>query len=170
MAKKITFKQKIAELNPLAVFYYFCLTIVVVRGTIFLSLLYDHTPAVFVHGWHIHHFVFGFLFLVLALDESRKKNFSNWLLEIFYGIGLALVFDEFAYWTMNRFDYWSDQNYYAMLVLTLGVGVLTLIDQKVYQINIHRRHVKPKTFSFKRQFMWPWLSFLVLLFLLFAAK
>jgi hypothetical protein len=163
-------KQKIFKLNPLAIFYYFCSTIVVVRGVIFLSLLFNHTPRILIRGWHIHHFVFGFLFLILAIDESRKKNFPIWLLEIFYGIGFGLIFDEFAYWTFGRFDYWSMNNFYAMVCLSILAGILTQLDQQTYDVNISRKKIKPKSYSFGLHFILPCISFLGLLIIFFSIK
>ncbi|HEX5429480.1 MAG TPA: hypothetical protein VFX17_00145 [Patescibacteria group bacterium] len=163
-------KQKLLQLNPLAIFYYFCATIVVVRGVIFLSLFWNHTPAIFVRGWHIHHFIFGFLFLLLALDETGKAKFPRFLLEIFYGIGFGLIFDEFAYWTFGRFDYWSIHNFYAMVALSIAAGILTAIDQQTYHFNVHRKKTRPAKFSFKRHFCIPCLSFMGLLSIFFLIR
>lgn len=169
MARNVLTK-KILHLNPLAVFYFFCSTIVIVRGSILLALMFNHEPGIFVRGWHIHHFVFGFLFLILALDESRKNNFPNWLLEIFYGIGLGLIFDEFVFWTFGRFDYWSLSNLYAMFALSVLAGILAYVDATTYDINIHHKKIKRGKFSFKRDFAFPFLSFVGLLSIYFMLK
>lgn len=60
-------------------------------------------------GLHIHHFVWGILILLIVgfasiMNESPQVH--AWL-ATFFGIGAALVIDEFALWLNLRDVYWQ---------------------------------------------------------------
>lgn len=60
-------------------------------------------------GLHIHHFVWGILILVIVgfagiMNESPEVH--AWL-ATFFGIGAALVIDEFALWLNLKDVYWE---------------------------------------------------------------
>lgn len=59
-----------------------------------------HSLFVRVHGFRLHHFVYGNLLILitsfLAIAVNARVN-RNWL-ALFYGIGLGLVLDEFPLW------------------------------------------------------------------------
>lgn len=165
------FRTRIKKLNPLAIFYYLCLTALVVRGVIFVAVRYNKIPAVYVSGTHLHHFVFGFLLLLLALLKTSQKNLSNWILEMIYGIALGLVFDEFIFWTQGQYDYWSLGNFYALAALSIAAGLLSLAHPAVYEIKIHKVEgqisKKIRKYSFKRDVFLPWISFVAVMFIIF---
>jgi len=167
------FRKRFLSLNPLAIFYYFCLTVLIVRATIFISINLDHVPAIYVHGWHMHHFVIGFLCLVLVLDEYGRKRMPRWMAEILLGLALGLTFDEFAYWTLGRFDYWSMNNFFAAISLGIGAGILSRVNQRPYHISFRHKKTKKHTkyefdYSFKRQVILPWASFACILFIIYS--
>lgn len=164
-------EKRIMTFNPLAIFYYFALTVLIVRGTIFVAVSFDHIPAVFIRGLHVHHFVFGFLLVLLALDESRNSHVPRFLLELALGIGLALMFDEFAYWSLLRFDYWSGINLVAVSLLGIAGGIASRYDREVYKLRLFRH--KPQThphYSFRWHVLLPWTSFVCLLLILYRLQ
>ncbi|MBX4205148.1 MAG: hypothetical protein KW788_03110 [Candidatus Doudnabacteria bacterium] len=166
-------KKRFFTLNPLALFYYFCLTVIIVRATILVSINLDHIPAIYVRGWHIHHFVFGFLCLVLVLDEYGRKKMPRWMAEVLLGVGLGLMFDEFAFWTMGKFDYWSMNNFFAAISLGIGAGILSRVNRQPFHVNFQHKKTKKRTafimdYSFRRQVILPWASFACLLFIIFS--
>lgn len=165
--------KRFSTLNPLAIFYYFCLTVLIVRASILISINLDHIPAIYVHSLHIHHFVFGFLCLILVLDEYGRKKMPRWMAECLLGIAMGLIFDEFAFWSMARFDYWSMNNFFAAITIGIGAGILSRYDQKPFHINFQHKKTKKRMqfihdYSFKRQVILPWASFACLLFIIFS--
>jgi hypothetical protein len=165
--------KRFSTLNPLAIFYYFCLTVLIVRASIFISINLDHIPAIYVHGWHMHHFVFGFLSLILVLDEYGRKKMPRWMAEALLGIALGLIFDEFAFWSMARFDYWSMNNFFAAISIGIGAGILSRYRQRPFHVNFQHKKTKKRTqfihdYSFKKQVILPWASFACILFIIFS--
>ena len=79
-------------------------------------------PGIFIKGRHIHHFVIGFAVALISLLLSRRRN-AYWVL---IGIGLGLVTDEFLFWTMLEFDYWSLKNLLAIIATGTLLAVLYL--------------------------------------------
>jgi hypothetical protein len=77
-------------------------------------------------GLHIHHYVWGIAlvlvsgFLALTLDQSR---WHPWL-AIPFGVGAALVVDEFALLLNLRDVYWARQGRSSV---DLGIALLTLL-------------------------------------------
>lgn len=82
-------------------------------------------------GLHIHHMVPGMLlvlmtgYLGLALTADRPAK----LLAILFGIGAALVLDEFALWLRLADVYWTPAGRESIdaVVLAGGIGVLYLL-------------------------------------------
>jgi hypothetical protein len=82
-------------------------------------------------GLHIHHMVPGMLlvlasgYLGLVLTAHRPVN----LLAILFGIGAALVLDEFALWLRLADVYWEPQGRESIdaVVLAGGIGILYLL-------------------------------------------
>ena len=62
-------------------------------------------------GHHIHHFVWGIFTLLLMGFLALSLNQPRWhpLLAIVYGIGAALVLDEFALWLNLEDVYWAKE-------------------------------------------------------------
>jgi hypothetical protein len=82
-------------------------------------------------GLHIHHMVPGMLlvlltgYLGLALTADRPTR----LLAVLFGIGAALVLDEFALWLRLADVYWTPAGRESIdaVVLAGGIGVLYLL-------------------------------------------
>lgn len=162
-------KRKIYEINPLAILYYFCLTVLTVRLSIFWALIYNHTPAVYVQSIHIHHFVFGFIFLILSIATFKLHRCPRWLFELLLGISLGLVFDEFIYWTTLDFNYWDLGNFFAVLFISALSGYLSLLNPRPVRIVLRRQYhkLKPKQYSIVKHLFLPWGSFAIILLILF---
>lgn len=77
-------------------------------------------------GHHIHHYTYGIIILAFAgfVSLTSSKRARNWV-AVVYGIGLGMVFDEFALWMIPSSSYWSDGSYDAvtvvLIVLLIGV-------------------------------------------------
>lgn len=114
---------------PFVIFASFLLTFFITRFYIQLT----HKPSfaflvdnIIINGVHIHHLNFGIIMLVIVgfwslYDIERTTHRS---LAFFYGIGLALTFDEFALWLHLQDNYYAQASYDAILVIT---GVLLSI-------------------------------------------
>lgn len=76
-------------------------------------------------GIHVHHLVFGVLFLLiagfLALDDIGRIPRS-----ILFGIGAALVLDEFALLVFLRDVYWLPQGMLSIAALAIGLMALVV--------------------------------------------
>jgi hypothetical protein len=87
-----------------------------------------------IHGTHVHHFTYGIIVLAIvgfiSLVWSRPSR--AWL-AVFYGIGLALSFDEFGMWVRLTDNYSIDQSEDVM------VGILVFLVIVVYFFGILRR-------------------------------
>ena len=91
------------EASTLATIAYF-ITLVVVRA--FVTATHGETrDSLLVGGVHIHHLVFGVIAIlvagVLALDEVLRLTRA-----VLFGIGAALVLDEFALLVFLKDVYW----------------------------------------------------------------
>jgi len=75
-------------------------------------------------GTHIHHFVFGIIAIlavgVLALDDLWPLGRA-----VLFGIGAALVLDEFALAVFLKDVYWLPQG--SLSLLALAVGLISLV-------------------------------------------
>lgn len=82
----------------------------------------------YIKGYHIHHFYFGILFLILsnwlALIRYKRlyRRVFKRITSIIFGGGLGLVVDEFGLLLTMEFgikgNYWAPQSYYAIGVTT----------------------------------------------------
>ncbi len=115
-------KHQITPGNILLVSLTMWLTAIAVRGVIFWSVYHGVIPAVFVRGYHIHHFIMGFFMLIIAAVMLSKRIFSKYIPLTLAGSALGLVFDEFLYWTRGHFNYWSMVN----LMGTVSIGFLMI--------------------------------------------
>ena len=93
-------------------------------------------PGIFIKGRHIHHFVIGFALVLISPLVSRSRN-AYWVL---IGIGLGLLTDEFLFWTMLEFDYWSLKNLLAIIATGTFLAVL-------YQRKRNEEHADPDDFK-----------------------
>ncbi len=138
-----TIKNKLLNLNPLLIFYYFALTTLAIRGAILWAWTRGDYPAIYLRGVHLHHFTFGFLFLAWSIWAAYKTSTPRWVLELTFGIGFGLVFDEFIFWSLYRFDYWSMGNFFALVLAAALVGILSINDPKPIKIKI-RKQLPPR--------------------------
>ncbi len=108
------------------VFFFFLLTFIVARTWVYLSIL-GILPESFtenVRGVHIHHFTWGILlnsiigYLILVLP---RHYFHAWKLKLsaFFGIGLALTFDEFGMWLRLQDSYFFRHGYDAVIIIVV---------------------------------------------------
>ncbi len=100
----------------------FWFTVVALRGIIFWSVLNGAIPEFFIEGYHIHHFISGFLLLIIAIILMRKPITSRYIPLVLLGSSLGFIFDEFLFWTRGHFDYWSRINLLA--VVAIGTAMM----------------------------------------------
>lgn len=92
----------------------------------------------YIKGYHIHHFYYGILLLILsnwmALIKYKRlyKRVFKGVASIMFGGGLGLVVDEFGLLLTMEFglkgNYWAPQSYYAVgVVACLFLGCLLFL-------------------------------------------
>ena len=106
----------------------FLITFTFVRIMIF-EIMSRRLPDMFVYvgGTHVHHLNFGIFLLALIgayLLFSRPEEQKTDRAAVFYGIGLALTFDEFGMWLHLGGSYWQRASFDA---ITVVAGFLTLM-------------------------------------------
>jgi glycosyltransferase involved in cell wall biosynthesis len=99
----------------------FWATIFFVRIVEFIALFYNRYPAIIIHNTHIHHFISGFLLIIISVGLSFFSEIHDAFTATTFGIGLGLVADEFLYWTLGRFNYWSYVNCAGILLIALAL-------------------------------------------------
>jgi Na+/H+ antiporter NhaC len=84
-----------------------------------------------VRGTHVHHFIWGVFVLAIVGFISLETDRWRRTQALFYGVGLALAFDEFGMWTKLTTDYNIDSSQDAMAVifailvfLVYGIGII----------------------------------------------
>ena len=80
---------------------------------------------IWVSGYHVHHFFFGFLALTLAgWILLFRKNVSKYYAALLYGTGLGIFIDEFGM-LLTEGDYFASSSYFAAMtfISLLLVGV-----------------------------------------------
>ena len=117
--QKTLSKHGISSTNALLIFLSFWVTVLLVRGIIFEMINRGSIPAIFVKGFHIHHFITGFILLLFAVVLMTKKIWYKHIPVLLLGCGTALVFDEFIFWTSGQFEYWDMVNFLAVASLGL---------------------------------------------------
>ncbi len=85
----------------------------------------DSAGYVSIAGVHIHHLVFGVVALLiaglLALDEVWRMGRA-----VLFGIGAALVLDEFALLVFLKDVYWLPQGAISVAALVVGLAALVV--------------------------------------------
>jgi hypothetical protein len=101
-----------------------------------LLVAYDPTLFLNVHGVHVHHFTYGVIILALVgfISLLSPRRAQPWL-AVFYGIGLALAFDEFGMWVRLTTNYNLDQSEDVM------TGILIFLVVIVYFAGLIRRAI-----------------------------
>ena len=112
----------------LRVFVTFIVTFLLIRALTY-GIRYQILPVrnvVTASGLHIHHFVWGIFILLLVGFITLSVNQARWhpLLAVAYGIGAALVLDEFALWLNLQDVYWARQGRSSLDVV---VGFAALV-------------------------------------------
>lgn len=101
--------------------YFATLALARVVTTVFRG---DNAGYVAIGGVHIHHMVFGVVVLlvagVFALDDVWRIGRA-----VLFGIGAALVLDEFALLVFLKDVYWLPQG--AISVAALAIGLVALV-------------------------------------------
>lgn len=72
---------------------------------------------VWVRGYHVHHFFFGFLFLTVAGWLSLFSSMSRAKIAVLYGVGLGIFVDEFGM-LLTEGDYFATSSYFVAVVFT----------------------------------------------------
>lgn len=72
---------------------------------------------VWVRGYHVHHFFFGFLFLTIAGWLSLFSSYSRSKIAVLYGVGLGIFVDEFGM-LLTEGDYFATSSYFIAVVFT----------------------------------------------------
>ncbi len=79
-------------------------------------------------GTHIHHFVWGIFLLIIVgfLSLNLDEKVWNPRLAIPFGIGAALVLDEFALWLKLEDNYWAKDGRLSVDTVTVVAGLLAV--------------------------------------------
>ena len=113
---------------PFIIFFTFLVTFFISR-IIAYSVHFDKVPdflffirTVYIQGYHIHHFNFGIIILIIAgflsLVDERRSHART--IAVLYGVGLALVMDEFGLLvTLDANAYWGRRSYDAVMITSL---------------------------------------------------
>jgi len=128
-ATRVVYRRLIAEPGRDPAFWIllgFVIAIAVSRMTVALILKYDLGHKLFALGdsgganpTHMHHFNYGFAILIVSGLTALFPQSRRFLraISFVFGIGVGLVFDEFALiWNLNP-DYYHSLNYQAQAVL-----------------------------------------------------
>ncbi len=111
---------------PFIIFISFLATFAIARTYVYLTQKDILTgplfiEAIYIRGIHVHHLNFGIVLLAVcgfvALYDLRQR--IHRITAIFYGIGLALTFDEFALWLLLDDRYYARITYDAIIIITL---------------------------------------------------
>ncbi len=109
------------------VFLSFVLTFIASRILVFL-IMARRLPDLYLHvgGNHIHHLNYGIFLLsgigayqLFAVEPGAQRE----RIGLFYGIGLALTFDEFGMWLHLNGEYWQRASFDAVVVLGSVLGL-----------------------------------------------
>ncbi|MDP2656125.1 MAG: hypothetical protein Q8P11_01005 [bacterium] len=108
--------------NILWVFVSFWLTILGMRSILFWLVSHGIFPWIIIRGYHIHHFVSGFIVIILSFFLIGRQLRSRYIPVLLFGGGMGLVVDEFIFWTLGDFNYWSLLNLAAV-----GIGAVIIL-------------------------------------------
>jgi hypothetical protein len=116
--------------SALRVFVSFIVTFLLIRALTY-GIRYQILPirnVVTSSGLHIHHFVWGIFILLLVGFIALSVNQARWhpLLAIAYGIGAALVLDEFALWLNLQDVYWAKEGRSSLDVVIVFAALIGL--------------------------------------------
>jgi len=94
-----------------------------------LLIMTRHLPDIFIYagGTHVHHLNLGIILLsvcgaaMLFVPLTRR---GLGLVSIFYGVGLALTFDEFGMWLHLGGSYWQRASFDAISIVAAFLGLI----------------------------------------------
>ena len=106
----------------------FLLTFVLARLLVLVIML-RWVPSLYlhVHGTHVHHLNYGIILLAFVGGVMLLSNPSGRLLSLtacFYGVGLALTFDEFGMWMHLGGPYWQRASFDAVVVIAATLALV----------------------------------------------
>lgn len=110
------------------ILFSFLLTFIAARVLVFL-IMSHRVPDLYLHvrGTHVHHLNYG-IFLLSALGGyllfRRPSGRKLTLAGVFYGVGLALTYDEFGMWVRLGGAYWQRASLDAVGVVAALLGLL----------------------------------------------
>lgn len=131
---KITRKKAVTERleKDESVYIYLLFPIAVAFLLTFIGarVISRFSPHFFLHiipGFHIHHYLYGFLILAasgyLALVNNSPRD--TYLISLLHGFGLGLAFDEFGFW-LNLTDNSSARFSYDGVAILVGLFFLII--------------------------------------------
>ncbi|MDQ2723565.1 MAG: hypothetical protein M3Y19_09725 [Actinomycetota bacterium] len=111
-----------ASLSPVATLFIAILVTFVCTRLITRHIRSQETPGgafsnVTIGGVHVHHQVFGIIFMLgagLALIAATPEGAALHVTAAFFGVGVSLTFDEFALWLHLDDVYWTDDGRKSM--------------------------------------------------------
>jgi len=130
-----THRETIHRLARRALFG-FILTFLIARAVVFL-IMSGQVPNMyfFMNGTHVHHLNYG-IFLVTAVGGysvfRRPTERKAEITALFYGVALALTFDEFGMWLHLGGSYWQRVSIDAVIIVAALIALLA------YSTTIHR--------------------------------
>jgi glycosyltransferase involved in cell wall biosynthesis len=112
------------------------LIIIIIRSFIFENLRENKATQIIIKGILIHHFFIGFAFLLIsAIIYFFIKGRKRFVPLLIFGLGLGLIFDEFIFWAKFQFDYWSVNNFFAIVILFGIFALLLFLPEKKQELN-----------------------------------
>jgi hypothetical protein len=109
-------------------------TLMLSRLTVFLIELDVNIPFLgynVVNGYHIHHFSYGIMILVVLAFYSLFFR-MNRVRDVYlvFGLALGLIFDEFGIWLKLDPEYNQNVSYIAMSIVFLILSMIVLLGLK----------------------------------------
>jgi hypothetical protein len=105
----------------------FILTFITARAFVFLIMSHQIPNFYFfLQGTHVHHLNYGILLLAAVGGYSvfrRPVGRTASLAALFYGIAMALTFDEFGMWLHLGGSYWQRASVDAVIIIAALMGL-----------------------------------------------
>jgi hypothetical protein len=127
----------------------YILTLLFSRLTVFLIEQDFDIPFLgynIVRGYHIHHFTYGIIILVIVAFVSIFIKISKYAicLYLLFGISLGLIFDEFGIWIKLDPSYNQPISIIASTVVALALASVVLIGLK-FPTHFDEYEIEPKS-------------------------